>query len=99
MKASFELKAWMTENREIVIEKYNTLTNSEFFNGISMKDFMVQAYNMMVANNIKSEKRASSLLPFVLGQISADNSKVMVGRDRDAELASKYKGTATMALI
>ena len=95
----FELKNWMSENREVVIENYNKLTTEQFFNGISLKDFMVQVLNLMVVNNIKSEKRAASMLPFLMGNVYVNNSKVEVVNDRDAKLAAKYKGTAYMALV
>jgi uncharacterized protein Smg (DUF494 family) len=96
---TFELKKWMSENREVVIENYNKLTTEQFFNGISLKDFMVQVLNLMVLNNIKSEKRASSMLPFLMGDVYFNNSKVEVVNDLDAKLAAKYKGTAYMALV
>ncbi len=99
MKTTFDLKTWMTENREVVIEKYNKLINEPYFNGITLKDFMLQVLNLMVINNIKSEKRAASMLPFLMGNVYAKNSKVEVVNDRDAKLAAKYEGTAYMALV
>lgn len=96
---TFELKSWMTENREVVIEKYNKLTAEKFYNGISLKDFMIQVYNLMVINNPKSEKRAASLLPDIIGNVYVNNSKIEVVNNRDAKLAEQYKGTAFMALV
>ena len=96
---TFELKSWMTENRDVVLESYKKLTEEKFFNGISLKDFMVQVFNLMVVNNIKSEKRAASMLPFLMGDVYAKNSRVEVVNDLDAKLAEKYRGTAYMALV
>lgn len=96
---NFEIKNWMSENREVVIENYNKLTTEQFFNGISLKDFMLQVLNLMVVNNIKSEKRAASMLPFLMGNVYVNNSKVEVVNNRDVKLAEKYKGTAYMALV
>ena len=96
---NFELTNWMSENREVVIESYNKLTAEKFFNGISLKEYMVQVLNLMAANNIKSEKRAASMLPFLMGNVYANNTKIEILNDRDANLAAKYKGTAFMALV
>lgn len=99
MKAKFELKTWMTENRELVISEYNKMTTNQFFSGIPLKDFMYMVYNNMSINNIRSEKRASEMLPRLIERVVSDNINIEVLRDRDAELASKYKGTAYMSLI
>lgn len=96
---TFELKTWMSENREVVIESYNKLTAEKFFNGITLKDFMTQVLDLMVVNNIKSEKRAASMLTFLMGNVYMNNSKVEVAYDRDAKLREKYEGTAYMALL
>lgn len=95
----FELKSWLSENREIVISKHNALTTEKHYSGISLKDFMVEVVKMMEINNVKSEKRAASKLPFLMGNIYFENSKV-TGRDSKTEaLAEKYKWTAAMALV
>lgn len=96
---TLELKNWMSENREVVIENYNKLTTEQFFNGITLKDFMIQVLNLMVVNNIKSEKRAASMLPFLMSNVYVNNSKIEVVNDIDEKLAAKYKGTAYMALV
>jgi DNA-directed RNA polymerase subunit E'/Rpb7 len=99
MKAKFELKSWLTENREVVIANYNKITAHQFFSGISLKDFMLKVYQLMEINNVKSEKRAASMLWSLTDRVVADNTKIEVVRDRDAEMANKYKGTAYMALV
>lgn len=76
MKAKFEITNWMSENREVVIAKYEALKNEQYFNGISLKDFMVQVLNLMVINNVKSENRAASMLPFLMGNVYFKNSKI-----------------------
>lgn len=99
MKATFELTSWLTENRETIISKYNELTKEEFFNGISLKDFMVQVLKSMQMNNVKSANRAASMLPFLMGNIYFNNSKVS-GRDAKTEaLKAKYEGTSFMAMV
>jgi len=99
MKAKFELKTWLSENRNLVIEKYNELTKEANFNGISLKEFMSKVLTTMGYNNVKSEKKASSTLPHVLGGIYFNACKIEVIIDRDEILAEKYKGTAFMALV
>ena len=69
MKTKFEVTKWLTENREIVLAKYEALTKENFFQGQSLKDFMVAILNAMVMNNVKSEKRAESMLPFFIGNV------------------------------
>lgn len=69
MKAKFEITKWLSENRESIIAKYEELKNENFFQGQSLKDFMVAILNAMVINNVKSEKRAASMLPFLMGNV------------------------------
>ena len=99
MKAKFELKTWLSENREVVIEKYNKLTGEEFFNGISLRDFMIQVMKLMTINNPKSEKRAASLLHYIIGDAYVNNSKLKVVNNLDDKMRQKYEGTAYMAMI
>jgi len=99
MTTKFELRTWLSENRELVINEYNNLTTDKFFNGISMKDFMVRVMNAMAVNNPKSEKRAASLLPNVMSRISADCSSIEAFDAVTARLAKKYEGTSAMALV
>lgn len=69
MKAKFEITKWLSENRETIISKYDSLKSETFFQGQSLKDFMVAILNSMVVNNIKSEARAAKMLPFLIGNI------------------------------
>lgn len=96
---TFELKNWMSENREVVIENYNKLTTEQFFNGISLKDFMVQVLRSMEMQNIKSAKRAASMLPFLMGNVYFNNSKVTGNDIKTDALREKYNGTSAMAMI
>jgi hypothetical protein len=96
---TFEIKTWLSENREVVIEEYNKLAAERFFNGISLKDFMVEVLNAMIRNNVKDEKKAKRILPILMGNIYVNNSKIEVGNNRDAKLANKYRGTAFMAMV
>lgn len=69
MKAKFEITKWLSENREAIIAKYEELKNENFFQGQSLKDFMTALLNAMIMNNVKSEKRAASMLPFLMGNV------------------------------
>ena len=76
MKTTFELRTWLTENRETIISKFNSLTTEQFYNGITLKEFMVEIMSAMSRNNVKSANRAASLLPTLMGQIYFENSKL-----------------------
>ena len=99
MKSTFELKNFMTANRDTVIAKYNETAKSEFFSGIDLRSFMVAVMNNMQANSPRSEKRAAELLPNMIQHVIYANTTVQVRRDRDQELRAKYAGTAYMALV
>lgn len=99
MKTQFELKTWLSENRETVIGKYEKLTKEKFFNGITLKDFMLQAMSVLVRNNVKSEKTASKILLIALGEIYMNNSKVIANDFKTDALKAKYSGTAYMAMV
>jgi len=73
---TFTLTTWLTENREIVIAKYEALKSEQFFNGITLKEFMVKILKAMQMNNVKSEKRAASMLPFLMSNICFQASTV-----------------------
>lgn len=75
MKAQFELKSFLTENRETVINVYNETSKNQFFTELSLKDFMMQVYSRMAQQNAKSEKRAASLFPTILGEVAYNNSR------------------------
>ena len=76
MKKQFDLKNWITANREQVIESYNDFTNEELFNNISLKNYMLQVFSSMQRNNIRSAKMSESKLPFLMGNVYFNNSKV-----------------------
>lgn len=69
MKAKFEIKTWLSENRETIISKYESLKKEEFFQGADLKSFMYAVMEAMVMNGVKSEKRAASMLPFLMGNV------------------------------
>ncbi len=69
MKAQFEVKSWLSENREVIIAKYESLKNETFFQGQTLSQFMMAILNAMLMNNIRSEKRAASMLPLLMGNI------------------------------
>jgi len=74
MKKAFDLKTWLGENRNVVISKYEELTKEEFFQGITLAEFMKRVLNQMANNFPKSENRAASLLPTILGSVYFDAS-------------------------
>ncbi len=76
MKTTFELRNWLTANKETILAEYEKLKKERFFNGISLKEFMILVMNMMANNKPKSEKRCASLLPTILGTISFNNSTI-----------------------
>lgn len=74
MKAKFEVTNWLSANRDSIIAKYEALTKEKFFQGHSLKMFMVEILQAMQRNNVKSEKTAASKLPFLMGQVYFDFS-------------------------
>ena len=99
MKATFNLKEFLTANKESVLINYEKLTKQEFFNGISLKDFMMQLMNLMQINNPKSEKRAASLLPDLTSMVIVSNSKIQCVNSLDDKMRAKYNGTSYMAMV
>lgn len=75
MKNTFNLQNFLSENRNTVIEKYNAISYNEFFTGITLKEFMLKVYNDLLNNNPRSEKRAASLLPTILGNVAYNHSR------------------------
>ena len=73
---TFTLTTWLTENREVIISKYEALKLEQFFSGISLKEFMVKILKAMEMNNVKSEKTANSKLPFLMGSIYFQQSTI-----------------------
>jgi hypothetical protein len=99
MKATFEITSWLSENRNTIIAKHEELKAEKFYNGISLKDFMVQILNAMTRNNVKSAKRAESMLSFLMGDIYFNNSKVVAEDKVTDALKDKHNGTAFMAMV
>lgn len=99
MKATFELKNYMTTNRDIVINAYNEMTTERFFNGISLASFMTQVFNGMLENNPRSEKKADSLLKSVTYSVVDRNVRIGGNDVVQDRLKAKYAGTAMMALV
>lgn len=95
MKKVFDLKVWMSENRNFVIEKFEGLQNEVHYNGITLKDFMVQVWNEMNRQRLTNEKQASQKLPFMVSNVVFENSTV-TGNDYMIE---KYRGTQYAALV
>ena len=75
MTKQFNIQNFLSENREVVISKYNEISNNKFFTGITLKNFMMQVYNRMDQQNAKSEKRAFNIFNTVLGEVAYNNSR------------------------
>lgn len=96
---TFNLTSELSERREIVIAKYNNLTENKFFDGCTLRNFMLEVMRMCQMNHIGSTKTLDSKLPFILGQIATNHSRIQ-GDDRlTNELKAKYQGTAFMAMV
>lgn len=98
-QAQFDLKNYLSKNRDFVIEKYSELEKEPFFSGISLRDFMLRIMNRMSENNISTEKRANLMFNRLVYDVYNDNVRIGVINNRDAALSEKYKGTAYMALV
>lgn len=98
MATKFNMKDYLSIRREEVIAKYNKLTGEQFFNGINLKDFMLQVMHMMEMN-AKSEKAADNKFNFILGQVYVNNSSLSFRSTKDDALRNQYKGTAYMAMV
>ena len=96
---TFDLKSWMSENREVVISKYENLKNEKFYNGVPLKTFMTEILNLMTIQNIKSEARAAKMLPILMGNVYFNHSKIDSRDFYTEKLKNKYDGTAYMAMV
>lgn len=99
MKAKFDLKTWMTDNRETVIAKFEKLQAEENYNGCTLKSFMTQVFQMMVNNRISSANQAESKLPHMMGFVYVANNRIEANDWKDEAQARKYAGTAYMAIV
>lgn len=99
MKKQFNLTEALKERREIVIAKYNTLTEERFFDGITLRNFMIEVMNMCQINRIASEKTLDRQLPYFMGDIYFNHSKVTGTDTVTANLKNQYQGTAFMAMV
>ena len=98
MKTQFELKTWLSDNRETIISSYEKLTKETHFNGCTLKSYMLDVMQMFINNRIKSEKLANTKLPFFLDVVYFENCVKIQDAKQDA-LEAKYKGTAYSALV
>jgi hypothetical protein len=75
MKNAFNLKNFLSENRNTILYSYESIKSNQFFTGITLKEFMLKILSRMNDNNPKSEKRASSLLPTIIGEVAFNHSR------------------------
>ena len=95
--AAFNLKNWLGENRELVISKYNDLTNERFYDGVTLKVFMLEVMNLM--SQFKSAKMCANTLPTMIGNVYFEHSRVFAEDKVTDALREKHEGTAYMALV
>lgn len=99
MKNTFTLQNYLSANREVVIAEYNKLAAHQFFNGISLRDYMLKVMSYMQENNPRSDKRAESLLKSMCYRVTVANSSIGGVDYRTEALKAKYEGTAYMSLV
>lgn len=99
MKTKLNLTEALRSRREMVINKYNDLTAERFFDGVSLKGFMIDVMNGCIAARVTTENSLNRMLPIIMGQVYVDHSKVMATDVVTENLRSQYKGTAYMALV
>lgn len=97
--ARFELKTWMSENRDRVSEYFEMLKEEEFYNNCSLRSFGMEVYTFMANNNIKSANSAEKTLQHALSSAYLNNSKLEAEDKKTEALKKKYKGTSYMALV
>jgi hypothetical protein len=96
---TFNLKNFLTSNREIVLNSYKSASEHKFFNQISLANYMTQVFNYMVENNPKSDKKAMSVLISAIDRVSNKNTSISGSDFRTESLKAKYSGTAFMAIV
>ena len=96
---TFNLTEELTKRRESVIAEYNSLTAEKFFDGCSLRTFMVEVMQMCQINRIGSAKTLDAKLPFFMGKVYVKHSKVQAEDKQTAALKAKYQGTAFMAMV
>lgn len=94
----FDMREYLHTRRDEVIAKYTQLTQDPFFDGITLKAFMLEfMYRMQL--NCKSEKRAISEFPWILSSTFCDHKRIEVINDLDARRASNAPNGQWMAIL
>lgn len=96
---TFNLKSFLTENKEQVLYVYADYSTHATFNGTSLKSYMVDVMNNMMLNNPRSEAKAKNLFSQIIYTCAYKITEIQVINDRDAKTSAKYKDTAYMALV
>ena len=60
----------------MVIAKHCELTKEKYFDGCTLRQFMVEIMNACTMNNIRSDKRLGNMLPYLMGDIYFNHSKI-----------------------
>jgi len=85
MKNQFNIKEALTAIRENIIAKYNELTSDKFFDGVSLKQFMIEILN--IANRNSDRMRSQNSFDKMIMNLVANvmmNHKRIGGNDLDA---------------
>lgn len=96
---TFNLTEELSQRREIVINKYNSLTENNFFDGCTLRSFMLEVMQMCKNNRISSVKTLEAKLPLFCGFVASNHSRILGGDKVTADLKAKYQGTAFMAMV
>lgn len=93
--AKFNSIDFLHENRDLVIAKYNEAKNEQFFNGMTLREWMYKVLNLFDKNKISSVSRGKMMLPIFLGQIYVDSISIS-GNDY---MVDKYRNNQQMLAL
>ena len=93
--AKFNSIDFLHENRDLVISKYNEAKGEQFFNGMTLREWMYKVLYMFDKNKISSVSRAKVMLPIFLGQVYTD-SIIISGNDY---MVDKYRNNQQMLAL
>ena len=96
---TFNLTSELSNRRETVIAKYNSLKENKFFDGCTLKTLMLEVMQMCKINRCASVKTLDAKLPFFLGQIISDHTRISGADNVTDGLKAQYQGTAFMSMV
>ena len=99
MKTTFNLTEELHARRDLVIEQYNELTKGQFFDGITLRNYMLEVIKACQVNRIRTAKSLDKQLPIFLYYISYEHNRIASVDNVTEALKRKYAGTAFMAMV